>query len=46
MGIIDRLWHTIRGMEFIPAEEINEETGTLDFGCSCKICKLNGRVKI
>jgi hypothetical protein len=41
--LVDRLWHRARGMEFIPAEEINAETGTLDFDCRCRVCKWVGR---
>lgn len=37
--LIDQAWHRLRGMEFIPDEVINQETGTLDFNCTCLICK-------
>lgn len=43
--LIDQLWHRLRRMEFVAAEVINEETGTLDFSCRCLVCKWLGRAK-
>jgi hypothetical protein len=40
--ILDWLWHKARNMELVPASEINEETGTLDFNCTCLMCKWMG----
>lgn len=37
--LIDWAWHRLRGYEHVPAEEINNETGTMDFYCSCRLCK-------
>lgn len=42
MRLLDQAWHRLRGMELVPAEVINEETGTLDFNCSCWLCKRRG----
>lgn len=37
--ILDWLWHTLRGYEHVPADEINAETGTMDDYCTCWLCR-------
>ena len=37
-GLIDRLVHR-RRYDLIPADEVNDETGTMDFYCGCKLCR-------
>lgn len=40
--LLDWLKHRWR-FEFVPSAEINSESGTMDFYCSCWLCRLTGR---
>jgi hypothetical protein len=40
--LVDQVWHWMRRMEFISAEVINAETGTMDFDCRCCVCRWIG----
>lgn len=45
--LIDQLWHRLmlRQMTWVPAEEINQEAGTMDLYCTCRLCKRLGRLE-
>lgn len=39
--LIDQIWHRLRGYEYVPVDEVNAETGTMDDYCTCRLCQRN-----
>jgi hypothetical protein len=40
MTLLSIVWHKVRGYEFIPADVINAESGSMDDYCRCLLCKV------